>query len=202
MRQRTVTLRIAEKALAVLDEQRRGGLGESALQNDTQRQINVAFELGFGNAGFLKILPIEIGDTVVAQRIERPAAAPERRRNTQARNGRENIRPEQRRVPGDRAAPVMADDGGALFAECRHQRDHVADIVEDGVGADIRRRGSASKPAHIGRHDMEARGRDGRDLMPPGIRKFRPAMTKHNKRTFALFAQKELDPVGGNGAGG
>src|SRR5256884_1208629 len=86
MRQRTVTLRIAEKALAVLDEQRRGGLGESALQNDTQRQINVAFELGFGNAGFLKILPIEIGDTVVAQRIERPAAAPERRRNTQARN--------------------------------------------------------------------------------------------------------------------
>jgi hypothetical protein len=27
-------------------------------------------------------------------------------------------------------------------------------------------------------------------------------VTEHHKRAFALFAQKELDPVGGNGAGG
>src|SRR5438045_8778920 len=78
MRQRTVTLRIAEKTLAVLDEQRRGGLGESALQNDTQRQIKVAFEPGFGNAGVLKILPLVLGDAVHTTPITQPARASER----------------------------------------------------------------------------------------------------------------------------
>ena len=63
----------------------------------------------------------------------------------------------------------MADNDGLLFAKRRHQRDHVADIVEDGVGADVGWRAGPAEPAHIGGDDMEAGFRDGSDLVPPGI---------------------------------
>ena len=94
----------------------------------------------------------------------------------------------------------MADDHGLLFAERLHQRDHVADIVENAVGADIGGRAGLAEAAHVGGSDPEARGRDRRDLVPPGIGQFRPAVAQHDQRTFALFTQKDLDPIGGNGA--
>jgi hypothetical protein len=47
---------------------------------------------------------------------------------------------------------------------------------------------------------MEAGSRNRRDLVPPGIRQFRPAVAKQHQRTLALFEQKDIDPVGGNGA--
>ena len=94
----------------------------------------------------------------------------------------------------------MADDDRLLFAERCDQRDHVADSVEDAVGVDIGRRAGSAETAHVRRNDMEAGRRERRDLMPPGIGQFRPAMAEHDQRTFALFEQKHLDPVGGNGA--
>jgi hypothetical protein len=63
----------------------------------------------------------------------------------------------------------MADNDGLFFAKRRHQRNHVADIVEDGVGADFDRRAGPAEPAHIGGDDMETGFRDGSDLVPPGI---------------------------------
>ena len=100
-------------------------------KHDSHRRGDVALELGFGHAGCLEILPVEIGDAVFLQGIERQAAAAGRRRNAEAGDLGEDIRAEHRRVPGDRRAPIMADNDGLLFAERRHQRDHVADIVED-----------------------------------------------------------------------
>ena len=94
----------------------------------------------------------------------------------------------------------MADDDGLLFAERRHQRDHVADIVEDAVGPDISGRAGPAKPAHVGRDDMETGRRDRGDLVPPGIGQFRPAVAEQHQRTLALLEHKQLDPVGGNGA--
>ena len=94
----------------------------------------------------------------------------------------------------------MADDDGLLFAECGNQRHHVADVIEDAVGGDIRRRAGPAEAAHIRCDDMVARRGNRRDLMPPGIGQFRPAVAEHHQRTFALFEQEYLDPVGGNGA--
>ncbi len=94
----------------------------------------------------------------------------------------------------------MADDDGLLFAKRRNQRNHVADVIEDAVGGDIGRRAGPAETAHIRGDDMEAGRRNRRDLMPPGIGQFRPAVAKHHQRTLALFEQEDLDPVGGNGA--
>src|SRR6266403_5968003 len=116
MRQRTIGAGIAEEAPAFLDKQG-GWIGKSATKQGPQRQANIALELGFGDARRLKILPIEIGDAAFAQRIERPAAAPQRRGNAEAGHGGKYIGTEQRSVPGDRRAPVMADNGRPLFAK-------------------------------------------------------------------------------------
>src|SRR5260370_35342094 len=78
MRQRAIGAGIAEKAPAFLDKQG-GWIGKSATKQGPHRQANIALELGFGDARRLKVLPIEIGDAAFAQRIERPAAAPQRR---------------------------------------------------------------------------------------------------------------------------
>ncbi len=94
----------------------------------------------------------------------------------------------------------MADNGGPIFAKRGDQRDHVSDRIEDAVGTNIGRRAGSAKTPHIRRSHMETRGRKRGDLMPPRIGQFRPAMAKHHQRTFALFEQKDLDPVGGNGA--
>ena len=145
-------------------------IGEAApAQHDSHRRGDIALELGLGDARRLEILPVEIGDAVVPQGFERQAASAGRRRNAEAGDLGEDIGAEHRRVPGDRRAPVMADNDGLLFAERRHQRDHVADIVEDGVGVDIGRRAGPAEAAHVGGDDMEAGFRDGRDLVPPGI---------------------------------
>jgi hypothetical protein len=58
------------------------------------------------------------------------------------------------------------------------------------------------KAAHVGRHDMETGFGQRRDLMPPGIGQFRPAVAKQHKRTVALFTHEQIDAVGGNRACG
>jgi hypothetical protein len=68
------------------------------------------------------------------------------------------------------------------------------------VRVDIGRCAGSAETPHIRRDHVETRGRKRRDLMPPGVGQFRPAMAKQHQRTFALFEQKDLDPVGGNGA--
>ena len=47
---------------------------------------------------------------------------------------------------------------------------------------------------------MKAGCRDGRDLVPPGIGQFRPAVTEQHQRTLTLLEHEQLDPVRGNGA--
>ena len=63
-----VGAQIAQKALAVLDEQRRR-IGDAAPQHHSHGLGDVALEFGFGDAGRLKILPVEIGDAALAQAL-------------------------------------------------------------------------------------------------------------------------------------
>ena len=53
--------------------------------------------------------------------------------------------------------------------ECGNQGHRVADVIEDAVGSDIRRRAGSAETAHIRCDDMVARSSNCPDLMPPGI---------------------------------
>ena len=94
----------------------------------------------------------------------------------------------------------MADDDGLFLTKRRHEGGHVTDGVEDGVGTNVTRRAALPKAAHVGRHDMETGFGQGRNLVPPGIGQFGPAVAEHDEGTFALFAHEQVDAVGGNGA--
>lgn len=93
----------------------------------------------------------------------------------------------------------MADDDGLLFTEGCDQRDHVADKVEYAVGVDIGRRAGAAEAAHIRCDHAETGLGNGWNLMPPGIRQFRPAVAEQHQRTPTLFGQENFDAIGGNG---
>ena len=94
----------------------------------------------------------------------------------------------------------VTDDGRPLFPKRGDQRDYISDRIEDAVCTDVGRRAGSAETSHIRRNNMETRVRKRRDLMPPRIGQFRPAMAKHHQRTFALLKEKDLDPVGGDGA--
>src|SRR5258706_8522491 len=164
-RQRAIGAGIAEKALAIFDKQG-GWIGKSATQQGPHRQPNIALELGFGDTGRLKVLPIEIGDSTFAQCVERPATASQRRGNAEAGHGREYIGTEQRGVPGDRRPPVMTDDGRPLFPKRGDQRDYISDRIEDAVCTDVGRPAGAAETSHIRRNKMETRVRKLPDLIP------------------------------------
>src|SRR5436190_23456116 len=85
-----------EKSLAVLDEQRGGGIGRQAspTEHHAHGGGNVALELGLRHTGRLKIVPVEVGDAALAQRLKRPAAAAQGRRYAQPCDLGEDIRAE------------------------------------------------------------------------------------------------------------
>ena len=199
VRQRQIRPQLAQESLAFFDEHGRG-VGNATPQHHPHGLRDIALELGLGDAGRLKILPVEVGDPALAQGVERPVTAAKGRGNAEPRDPGEDVRTEHGRVPGDRRAPIMADDDGLFLAKRRHEGDHVADGVEDGVGADVTRRAALPIAAHVGRHDMETGVGQGRDLVPPGIGQFGPAVAEQHKWTFALFAHEQIDAVGGNGA--
>src|SRR5450755_2383700 len=70
IRQRPIRAGLAEKSVALLDEQRGRRIGKSAPEQGSHRQADIALELRLGCAGLLKILPVEIGDSAFAQAIE------------------------------------------------------------------------------------------------------------------------------------
>ena len=132
---------IAEEPFARLNELLRGGIGEAAADQDRAHGIgDIAFELGLRDAGRLKILPVEIGDAVGPQGFERPATATREGRHAETCDPGENVGSKHRGVPGNRRAPIVADDKRLSFFQRGNKSDHVADIVEDAVGVDVRRR--------------------------------------------------------------
>ena len=121
-------------------------------------------------------------------------------RHRQTRNGAKHVRPQQGAMPGDRRAPVVADDDAGRLAQGPDQIDHIPDQVQDRIG---RRAfglvGSAIAP-HVGRDDMIACCAQRLDLRPPADRQFRKAVDQQDQRRVVLLEpafQHLLDkPVG------
>ena len=102
-------------------------------------RARVALELRLGDAGLLEIELVEL------RRLGSAASCARwRRRGLSRRNGtlkaatpRKRVRAAERRVPGDRRAPVVPDDRRALRRRERvDDTNHVADEMEQRIGLD------------------------------------------------------------------
>ena len=78
----------------------------------------------------------------------------------------DHLRHVHRELPGDDAAPVVADDDRLLLAEVLDHRDHIADQQADVVVLDARRLVAQVVAALIDRHDLKPI----RQRLPSGAR--------------------------------
>ena len=104
---------------------------------------------------------------------------------------------QQRGVPYDHGAPVVADEHRLLHADLIEQGDKVAGqrmdvVVLDGVGS-----AGAAVPALVGGEHVIAGVRENRDLVPPRIRQFRESMGQHDHgcTAFSGFDDPKRHPV-------
>ena len=134
----------------------RGASPEPEYDQAADRGAHVALELGLRHARGLEVELVEHrrasfwGMTWSGA----PAARPER--HAQPDHAAEAIRPQQRGVPCDRRAPVVAGDDRGRLAERVEQPDHVADQMEQRVLVDRLRRVGLAVAAHVGRHRVVA----------------------------------------------
>ncbi len=149
----------------------------------------IAVIFGFGGAG---LLMVEYVVEILAACIGRLHADSGRSGAASAighahrDHRRDAVRMQQRGVPGDDRAPVMADDDGLLGAIGVDEPDNVASGVMDVVVGDGGRLVRLPIAAHIGRDDLVACSGDGGDLMAPGIPALWPAMNEHHQRRILV----------------
>ncbi len=98
-------------------------------------------------------------------------------------------------MPGDRRAPVMADDDRPLDAERVDHADHVADQMQERVLLDLLGAVGLSVAAHVRRDRMIAGLRQRLQLRPPGVPGFRKPVAEDDERPFARLRQMDADPV-------
>ena len=156
----------------------------------------VALELGFGNAGRLEIELVEESVVRLGHRRRRPGLAARPERHAEPDHAAEAVRTQQRRVPGDRRAPIVPGDHRRLGTERVEQADHVADEMEERVLLDLLRRVGLPVAAHVRRHGMEAGFGEGAELVAPRIPAFRKAVAEHDERARPGFGDVHADAVG------
>ncbi|QYU71245.1 hypothetical protein J4558_01320 [Leptolyngbya sp. 15MV] len=105
--------------------------------------------------------------------------------------------PGQGRAPGDRAAPVVADDREPVDAQRIGEQEHIADQLVGGIGVDLLRFRRPAITALVGRHAAVA-AREVRDLVAPGAVALGKAVEEDEDRCIARtdVHDIECDPVG------
>src|SRR6185312_1504131 len=101
----------------------------------------------------------------------------------------------QRRLGGDDAAPLVAEDMGFRLAECLDQCGDVITERLERVVLDPRRPGRLAEPSHVGRHRAVSRLGERRDEVTVLMRKLREAVKEEDDRTFATRQAMEADAV-------
>jgi hypothetical protein len=89
----------------------------------------------------------------------------------------------------------MANNHSSWLAQRIQQSDHVAHQMEEGILIDRARTLRLAVAAHIGSDSaISGLGKAG-ELMTPGVRRLRKAVTKEHGRSFSLFGYMNADPI-------
>ena len=144
---------------------------------------DVALELGLGHAGRLEVELVEHRVVGLGHQGRRTRGAAGQERHAEADDSAHAVGTQQRGMPGDRRAPVVAGHHGRLRAEGVDQPDDIADQVQEGVlrrwprggrsgrsrACRARRRGSRPRPAPAAGAATSTRTRGSRGRAPPAV---------------------------------
>ena len=98
-------------------------------------------------------------------------------------------------MPGDRGAPVMADDNGLRGAERVEHADHVADQVKQRVLIDLVRLACPAIAAHVGRDGAIACPGERVQLMAPRIPGLRKTVAEEHEGPASRLCEMDGNPV-------
>ena len=125
---------------------------------------------GVGHAGFLEVEDVE---EVLAERVapdlDRRTERTRHRGHAQPDHAADTVGVQEREVPGDHRAPVVADDHGAFGADVVEQSGEVAAQRDDVVVLDRLGPRRAAVAALIRGQHVVAGVRQCRNLMPPRV---------------------------------
>ena len=105
-------------------------------------------------------------------------------------------------MPGDRRAPIVADDDRLRRAQRVEHADHVADEMKQRVLIDGFRLACLAIAAHVGRDGAIAGLGERLQLMAPRIPGFRKAVAEEHDGSASRFGEMDRDPVCLDGAMG
>ena len=169
-------------------------------EHPRHRLGRVGAEVGVGHAGLLEVEDVE--EAVAERRAHERAPAPSGPRGRSgtliATTPVIAIGVEQRHLPDDHRAPVVADEGRLLGADVVEQAEQVVGEVVDVVGLDrLGPVGLAVAALVRGEHAVAGVGERG-DLVAPRVRQLGEAVAEHDGRAVlgTGLHQVELDAVG------
>jgi hypothetical protein len=92
----------------------------------------------------------------------------------------------------------VADDDRLLLTHRLDQRHVVGDVTQHAVVLDRRRRRRPAVPAHVDGDGPVAGGGQRRQLVAPGVPRFREAVDEQHQRPLPLLYHVQADAVGGH----
>ena len=98
-------------------------------------------------------------------------------------------------VIGREHPEIEADEHRLGRAQMIHQSDQIAHRVVAIIGGGIGRRLGLAHAAHVGHDHPPARGRDHRNLVPPGKPQMREAVAQDDERAIAFLHPVHPDAV-------
>ena len=98
-------------------------------------------------------------------------------------------------MPGDRRAPVVADDDGLTGAERVKHANHVADEVKQRVLIDLVRLACLAIAAHVGRDGAIARLGERLQLMAPRMPGLRKPVAEEHDGSASGLGEMDGNPV-------
>ena len=157
---------------------------------------DVMRQFGVGHAGGLEMQLVE--HRVLGLRHHRggPCLAARAVGHAKADDRAEPVGAQQRGVPGDRGAPVMAGDDRRLGPQRVEHAHHVAHQMEQGVLVDGLWALGLAVAAHVGGDGAVAGLRQGVELVAPGIPGLREAVAEQHQRAAAFLGDVHADAVG------
>ena len=161
---------------------------------------HVALELGLGHARLLEVELVERCVVGLRHHGGRADGRARPERHAEADDAAEAVGTQQRRVPGDRRAPVVAGDHRRASRPARRRRPTMSPTRCSSVYCSISSGAvGLAVAAHVGRHGVEAGLGQRAELVAPGVPGLREAVAEDDERALALLGHVHADAVGLDG---